>query len=167
MSGTTINLNSLVRHLGDWRAAGAVDVGYRSLAFALKGLVLDGRLPLHARLPSERRLAEALGVSRITVSAALDRLRADGFAVSRVGSGTYTTLPGRGLDGYPGVADAMAELRSVGAEVSGDGAVELYVLSSGFVDMIAVSPVAKLFDGVWRSSLHWSEMVSCSASSAR
>ena len=88
-----VNLNSLTRQLGDWRAAGSEDVAYRSLADALKGLVLDGRLPLDARLPGERRLAEGLGVSRITVSAALDRLRADGFLSSRVGAGTYTALP--------------------------------------------------------------------------
>jgi len=93
MSGAIVNLNGLSRHLGDWRAAGTEDVAYRSLADALKGLVLDGRLPLEARLPGERRLAGALGVSRITVSAALDRLRADGFLISRVGSGTFTALP--------------------------------------------------------------------------
>lgn len=88
-----VNLNSLSRHLGDWRAVGSEAVAYRSLADALRQLVLDGRLPLDARLPGERRLAEALGVSRITVSAAMDRLRADGFLTSRVGAGTYTALP--------------------------------------------------------------------------
>lgn len=92
MSGI-INLNSLSRHLGNWRASGTEDIAYRSLADALKGLVLDGRLPLDARLPGERRLAEALGVSRITVTAAMERLRSDGFLASRVGSGTYTALP--------------------------------------------------------------------------
>ncbi len=102
MSGI-VNLNGLSRHLGDWRASGAEDVAYRSLADALKGLVLDGRLPLDARLPGERRLAEALGVSRITVSAAMDRLRADGFLVSRVGAGTYTALPFRRAERLEGL----------------------------------------------------------------
>ncbi|MFC5342683.1 PLP-dependent aminotransferase family protein [Brevundimonas staleyi] len=98
-----VNLNSLSRQLGDWRATGAEDVAYRSLADALKGLVLDGRLPLDARLPGERRLAEALGVSRITVSAAMDRLRADGFLTSRVGAGTYTALPFRRAERLEGL----------------------------------------------------------------
>jgi DNA-binding transcriptional MocR family regulator len=102
MSGP-VNLNSLSRQLGDWRAAGAEDVAYRSLADALKGLVLDGRLPLDARLPGERRLADALGVSRITVSAAMDRLRADGFLTSRVGAGTYTALPFRRAERLEGL----------------------------------------------------------------
>ena len=98
-----VNLNSLSRHLGDWRAAGSEEVAYRSLAAALKRLVLDGRLPLDARLPGERRLAGALGVSRITVSAAMDRLRADGFLTSRVGAGTYTALPFRRAERLEGL----------------------------------------------------------------
>jgi DNA-binding transcriptional MocR family regulator len=88
-----VNPVALTRQLNEWRAAHGGDAAYRSLAEALKRLVLDGRLPLDARLPGERRLAEALGLSRITVSAALDRLRADGFVVSRVGSGSFTALP--------------------------------------------------------------------------
>ena len=100
---SVVNLNSLSRHLGDWRASGAEDVAYRSLADALKGLVLDGRLPLDARLPGERSLAVALGVSRITVSAAMDRLRADGFLTSRVGAGTYTALPFRRAERLEGL----------------------------------------------------------------
>ena len=100
---SVVNLISLSRHLGDWRASGTKDVAWRSLADALKGLVLDGRLPLDARLPGERRLAEALGVSRITVSAAMDRLRADGFLTSRVGAGTYTALPFRRAERLEGL----------------------------------------------------------------
>ncbi|KQW83075.1 MocR-like transcription factor YczR [Brevundimonas sp. Root1279] len=88
-----VNPILLTRQLDDWRAAHGGDAAYRGLAEALKRLMLDGRLPLDAKLPGERRLAEALGLSRITVSAALDRLRADGFVVSRVGSGSYTALP--------------------------------------------------------------------------
>lgn len=93
MSSTVVNPIRLTRQLNDWRAEHGGDAAYRGLAEALKRLVLDGRLPLDAKLPGERRLAEALGLSRITVSAALDRLRADGFVVSRVGSGSYTALP--------------------------------------------------------------------------
>ena len=100
---SVVNLISLSRHLGDWRASGTKDVAWRSLADALKGLVLDGRLALDARLPGERRLAEALGVSRITVSAAMDRLRADGFLTSRVGAGTYTALPFRRAERLEGL----------------------------------------------------------------
>ncbi|HYC96785.1 PLP-dependent aminotransferase family protein [Brevundimonas sp.] len=92
MRQAVVNPVLLTRQLQGWRASND-DAAYRSLAEALKLLVLDGRLALNARLPGERRLAEALGVSRITVSAALDRLRAEGFVISRVGSGSFTALP--------------------------------------------------------------------------
>ena len=57
----------LARLLGSWRSSGPA---YASLARALRLLVLDGRLPLRTRLPGERELAEALGVSRTTATAA-------------------------------------------------------------------------------------------------
>ena len=57
------------------------------------GHLVDGQLPVRVRLPSERDLAAELGVSRTTVTSAYERLRADGFLVSRQGSGSWTTLP--------------------------------------------------------------------------
>ncbi|MDI3385181.1 PLP-dependent aminotransferase family protein [Streptomyces sp. B-S-A8] len=67
--------------------------GYRALAQGVRTLLLDGRIALHSRLPAERELATALGISRATVTAAYDLLRTDGFAHSRRGSGTWTALP--------------------------------------------------------------------------
>ncbi|RZJ01663.1 MAG: PLP-dependent aminotransferase family protein [Brevundimonas sp.] len=93
MSSALVNPVVLTRQLSEWRAAHGDNAAYRGLADALKRLILDGRLPLDAKLPGERRLAEALGLSRITISAALDRLRAEGFIISRVGSGSFTALP--------------------------------------------------------------------------
>lgn len=92
MERAIVNPVILTRQLQGWRASGD-ESAWRNLGEALKRLILDGRLALNARLPGERRLAEALGVSRITVSAALDRLRSEGFVVSRVGSGSFTALP--------------------------------------------------------------------------
>ena len=80
----------LARLLGEWRASGPA---YAALARAIRLLVLDGRLPLGTRLPGERDLAEALGVSRTTVTAAYAALRDEGFLASRRGSGNWTRLP--------------------------------------------------------------------------
>src|SRR6266581_1059894 len=66
---------------------------YSALAHAVTSLVLDGRIATETRLPSERELAGALRVSRATVTAAYDALRADGFLASRTGSGSYVTVP--------------------------------------------------------------------------
>ena len=77
---------------GEWRSSGPA---YAALARALRLLVLDGRLPLRTRLPGERELAEALGVSRTTATAAYAALRDEGFLASRRGAGSWTRLPGR------------------------------------------------------------------------
>ncbi|MFC5749707.1 PLP-dependent aminotransferase family protein [Actinomadura rugatobispora] len=66
---------------------------YAALARAVRALVLDGRLALRTRLPAERDLAAALGVSRTTVTAAYDRLREEGYVESRQGAGSWTALP--------------------------------------------------------------------------
>jgi len=44
-------------------------------------------------IPSERLLTQELGVSRLTVRAALDELVRDGYLDRRHGSGTYVTEP--------------------------------------------------------------------------
>jgi DNA-binding transcriptional MocR family regulator len=87
------NGTHLVRLLGDWSTRGGSGAAYARLADALRLLVLDGRLALDTRLPGERDLARALGLSRTTVTAAYDALRSGGYAASRHGSGTWTTLP--------------------------------------------------------------------------
>ncbi|MBB2915268.1 DNA-binding transcriptional MocR family regulator [Streptosporangium becharense] len=78
----------------------AVDPGarpyYRALARSVRSLILDGRLPVRVRVPAERHLADALGVSRTTVTAAYDRLREQGYLESRQGAGSWTALPDAG-----------------------------------------------------------------------
>jgi DNA-binding transcriptional MocR family regulator len=74
---------------------------YAGLADGLRLLIADGRVGLDLRLPSERDLSVALGVSRTTVTRAYAGLVESGFAQARQGSGTYTRLPGgrrRSLD---------------------------------------------------------------------
>jgi len=44
-------------------------------------------------IPAERQLATELGVSRLTLRAALDELVRDGYLERRHGSGTYVTEP--------------------------------------------------------------------------
>ncbi|MFH8371584.1 PLP-dependent aminotransferase family protein [Streptomyces sp. NPDC018031] len=87
--------------LGDWsQGPGPL---YRRLADALARLIGEGALPAGGRLPSERELARGLAVSRATVVAAYDVLRAGGLADSRPGSGTRVArrprLTGPAADG--------------------------------------------------------------------
>ncbi len=52
------------------------------------GLVATGRLAADERLPSVRQLAKDLGVAPGTVAKAYRALEAEGFLISRTGSGT-------------------------------------------------------------------------------
>lgn len=69
--------------------------GARSLhlqvADAIREAILTGRLAPGAPLPSTRLLAEELGVSRNTTSAAFDRLTGEGLLLTTTGSGTRVT----------------------------------------------------------------------------
>ncbi|MFF3619831.1 PLP-dependent aminotransferase family protein [Streptomyces sp. NPDC002467] len=99
--------------------------GYRSLADAIRTLILDGRIALHVRLPAERELAEAVGASRATVTGAYDLLRESGYVRSRRGAGTWTELP----DGHLPVGSPA--IVGTGARADGDSGVDLAIAAMG------------------------------------
>ncbi|EPW7975686.1 PLP-dependent aminotransferase family protein [Cronobacter turicensis] len=112
---------SLLRLLGRWQQEHSRLPVYRQLAQALRLIILDGRLPLASRLPGERELAGALGVSRTTVASALGLLRDEGFLVSRHGAGSAIALPASAsvptLTGSGGALDLSTAALSAGPEV--------------------------------------------------
>src|SRR4051812_41283888 len=145
MSSVLLSARSAALLLREWRD-GSDAPAYEALADAVRVLVIDGRIPLGARLPAERGLAETLHVSRTTVANAYARLRADGFLVSLRGSGSVVRLPadlvGRpdperlggvvegdvldlrkaAMHAAPGVADAVDRaMRHVPAALAGIG----------------------------------------------
>jgi 2-aminoadipate transaminase len=62
---------------------------YRQISQQTEQLVHEGKLKPGTRLPSERKMAELLKVSRMTVSLAYEEMKARGFVRSQQGSGTY------------------------------------------------------------------------------
>lgn len=62
---------------------------YRQVADQLRALIEGGEYAPGARLPSERDLADTLGISRPTVREALIALEVEGRVRIRVGSGVY------------------------------------------------------------------------------
>lgn len=66
---------------------------YRDLTDRLRVLIVDGRLPDGTRLPSERELAAALGVSRTTTTRVYAELRDADLVASRQGSGSVVHVP--------------------------------------------------------------------------
>jgi DNA-binding transcriptional MocR family regulator len=110
--------------LGDW-SSGPAPL-QRKLADALRAAIERGDLPPGSRLPAERALAQALAVSRSTVVAALDGLRAEGLVVSRQGSGTRVAVDARRKLPSPDPSDAVRRNVVTTAFVEGSaGAIEL------------------------------------------
>lgn len=67
------------------------------LAERIRALILDGRLTVGERLPSERALAMELRRSRSTTTRAYDTLSAKGYVDRVHGGGTRVSLPHSGL----------------------------------------------------------------------
>src|SRR6266704_5824093 len=59
----------------------------------LQVLDLIEQLGVGTAIPSERQLSADLGVSRLTVRAALDDLAREGYLIRRRGSGTFVSEP--------------------------------------------------------------------------
>lgn len=90
-----LSATRLATILGDFDRTPA----WRGLADGLRDVITDGRVPIGMRLPSERDLTIALGLSRTTITRAYADLRDQGFLTSRQGSGSVAALPtalGRG-----------------------------------------------------------------------
>ncbi|WP_020103126.1 PLP-dependent aminotransferase family protein [Mycobacterium sp. 360MFTsu5.1] len=101
MSARSLDEVLLARELGNWRTSSLSGPAYLGLADAIRLLIVDGRLPVGARYPSERALADALRVSRTTVTAAYAQLREDGYLNARRGARSTTALPPTALTASP------------------------------------------------------------------
>jgi DNA-binding transcriptional MocR family regulator len=93
ITARALDVDLLARELGNWRTSSRSGPAYQGLADAIRLLIVDGRLPVGARLPSERALADTLRVSRTTVTAAYTQLREDGYLNARRGARSTTALP--------------------------------------------------------------------------
>jgi GntR family transcriptional regulator len=72
---------------------GARQVGTKQSEARSRVLDLIEQLSVGDAIPSERQLTQELGVSRLTVRAALDDLVREGLLVRRHGSGTFVSQP--------------------------------------------------------------------------
>jgi GntR family transcriptional repressor for pyruvate dehydrogenase complex len=78
----------------DWESLSPATVRLStSVAAQIEELVASGQLKSGRRLPSERRLAELLGVSRGSIREAITELEVKGLVTRRPGSGTHIQIP--------------------------------------------------------------------------
>ena len=82
-----IGTNALLSMLGDWRRIVGTSLHGR-LTDSLRNAITSGVLIPGTRLPSERTLSRALGVSRATVTTSLNELKSAGLLDAKHGSGT-------------------------------------------------------------------------------
>lgn len=66
---------------------------YMQIKEALRAKILDGTYAAHERLPSEREMIDAFGVSRITVRQAMNDLQKEGLLFKVHGKGTFVAMP--------------------------------------------------------------------------
>lgn len=64
---------------------------YKQISSYLESKIVNGEFPAGSRLPSERELAEQLGVNRSTVNIAFDELKTTGLVNRIVGVGTIVS----------------------------------------------------------------------------
>lgn len=92
---------------------------HRQIEQRLAARIGSGELPDGSRLPGERALAEALGVSRMTVRQALASLAARGLITRGVGRGTFVCPPRLAHD-LTRVAGFSEQVRRAGLEPGAD-----------------------------------------------
>jgi GntR family transcriptional regulator len=100
-------------------------------------------LEVGAAIPSERQLTTDLGVSRLTVRAALDDLVRDGYLERRHGSGTYVTEP---KIAQPLTLTSFSNDMRRRGMVPGSRTIELTTILAGarLAHRLAVSPEARI-----------------------
>jgi GntR family transcriptional regulator/MocR family aminotransferase len=113
---------------------------YVRLYQRMRALIVEGSWPAGMRLPSSRRLAEDLGISRNTASLALDQLLADGWIETRSRAGTYVSaqVPGGQARPHGPVGDRSSARPPVP-----------FQMAHGAVDAFPFDRWARLQSGVW------------------
>ena len=97
--------------LGDFRLDRSSPIpAYYQLEEWLAQRIDGGELAPGARLPSERELTQQLGISRMTLRQALDRLERDGRLVRRQGTGAFV--------GPRRLVGEIGELRGISEEIA-------------------------------------------------
>ncbi len=131
-----VGTNALLSMLGDWSAGVGASLQSR-LADSLRQAVETGVLAPGSALPSERALARSFAVSRSTITAALNQLKAEGILDARQGSGT--TVTGASEPAIPGATNLVGILENGrGIDLAASSPADARALPSVDVDLEAL-----------------------------
>ena len=112
----------------------------------LRAGILDGRLPTGSRLPGSRALAEAVGVSRNTVTAVYELLGAEGFIAA--------DRQGTRVAALPRLRTSPADVRVARAPVLSERAMRIPRRAAAADDTLAFRPGVPALDhfpaGAWK-----------------
>lgn len=114
---------------------------YLQVYHRIRTLILTGAWPPGTRLPSSRALARDLGMSRNTGLLAVEMLMADGWIVSRAGSGIFVSSEAPPARHFSSPAQGDEAER-------GDAAVP-FDIAQGATDIFPVKEWAKIHARVW------------------
>ncbi|WP_325894896.1 MocR-like pyridoxine biosynthesis transcription factor PdxR [Grimontia sp. NTOU-MAR1] len=78
--------------IGDLQLASEKSSKQSALYAAIQEKILNQRWPHHGRLPATRFMAQELGLSRNTVTAVYEQLKAEGYLESRRGAGYFVNV---------------------------------------------------------------------------
>lgn len=115
---------------------------YVRLYQRMRALILEGRWPPGMRLPSSRRLAADLGISRNTASLAVEQLLADGWVEARSRAGVFV---GNAL---PPAERALARGDETAALRIGNPPIP-FEMAQGAIDAFPIERWARLQTKVW------------------
>ncbi|EFU38698.1 transcriptional regulator, GntR family with aminotransferase domain [Paenibacillus vortex V453] len=134
---------------------------YLALYHAIRTAIHSGKLPEGTRLPATRELAKLYGVSRGSAAQSYDMLMAEGYVVSRPGSGTYVAK-GIAMIDQPPAADRAPVLSAWGQrlmEKSGEYASALMSIQEPPLGTISFAnarmPIQDFPYSEWRSALSY------------
>lgn len=113
---------------------------YQRVADALAAAIRDGTFAAGSRLPSERDLAEAHGVSRPTVREAMIALQIRGLIEARRGSGIYVTAGNRDREAPRDLDVGSFELIEARILIEGEAA----ALAATSIDTTAIAKLRDL-----------------------
>ena len=120
---------------------------YLQLADQLRELISDARLRPDDRLPSSRKLAEELGISRTSALNAYDQLIAEGLLITKPASGVFVSASGESKTAsIPDVLDPQSGLGRPGASIEAEGLFD----SGPDIEQFPFEDWARCLSRVWR-----------------